>query len=74
MDPNYFAEKEDLDTLVDGLRLVIKLTEQDALKPYDLQLVKTPTPGCENFTFQSDEYLACHIQQATGPEHHQVGK
>lgn len=44
-----------------------------ALRRYGFQLDKTPVPGCQTFTFGSDNYWECAVRRQTGPENHQAG-
>ena len=74
MDPNYFGEQKDLDILVDGIKIALKLGEQDALKPYNFVPSKVNVPPCDDLEYASDEYWECYIKQNTGPENHQIGR
>lgn len=69
----YLTEPKDMATLVDGIKIAIKMGEAEALKKYGFQLNKTPVKGCEKFLFGCDEYWECAIRHDTGPENHQVG-
>ncbi|XP_018568199.1 glucose dehydrogenase [FAD, quinone] [Anoplophora glabripennis] len=70
---NYFTHPDDINTLVEGIKIALKLAETKALKKYGFQLDRTPAPGCENISFGSDSYWACAVRQQTGPENHQAG-
>lgn len=69
----YLTHPDDVTTLIEGIKIAIKLTETNALKKYGFQLDKTPTKGCENLTFGCDEYWECAVRKETGPENHQGG-
>ncbi|KAG8222746.1 hypothetical protein J437_LFUL008144 [Ladona fulva] len=71
--PLYLTHPEDVERLVDGVKIAIKLSKTDALKPFGLQLDTTPAPGCENYEFGSDEYWRCAVRSQTGAENHQAG-
>lgn len=69
----YLTHPDDVTTLIEGIKIALKLTETNALKKYGFQLDKTPTKGCENLTFGCDEYWECAVRKETGPENHQGG-
>ncbi|XP_071448090.1 glucose dehydrogenase [FAD, quinone] [Hetaerina americana] len=71
--PRYLTHQEDVEKLVDGVKLAIRLSETDALKAFGLRLDTSKAPGCENFVFGSDEYWTCAVRYQTGPENHQAG-
>ncbi|KAK5638073.1 hypothetical protein RI129_012368 [Pyrocoelia pectoralis] len=60
--PNYFAHQEDLDTLIQGIKQAINISQQPALQSIGTRLHKTPIPGCRDFEFGSDRYWECHIR------------
>ncbi|KAK7588146.1 hypothetical protein V9T40_005391 [Parthenolecanium corni] len=69
----YLTHIDDVTTLIEGIKIGIKLTETNALKKYGFQLDKTPVKGCESLVFGCDEYWECAIRRKTGPENHQAG-
>ncbi|KAJ9596746.1 hypothetical protein L9F63_012232 [Diploptera punctata] len=71
--PNYLQELQDVDVLVDGLKLCLQMANTTAMQKYNLELNVNPVSGCENYTFASDEYFACSVRMATGAENHQAG-
>jgi choline dehydrogenase len=73
MYPHYLESQRDVDILVDGLKLSIKLANTPALQKYGLTLDTTPVKGCESYEFGSDEYFTCAVRRETGPENHQGG-
>ncbi|XP_013147053.1 PREDICTED: glucose dehydrogenase [FAD, quinone] [Papilio polytes] len=70
---NYLTHPDDVKTLIEGIKFVIKLSETKALKKYGLKLNKTPVKGCEKFKFGCDAYWECAVRMQTGPENHQAG-
>ncbi|XP_069698999.1 glucose dehydrogenase [FAD, quinone]-like [Periplaneta americana] len=70
---NYFSDEHDVDVLVDGIKLIIELTQTQALQRWGFELITTPAEGCEGPPFGSDEYWKCLVQRHTGPENHQAG-
>ncbi|XP_028132248.2 glucose dehydrogenase [FAD, quinone] [Diabrotica virgifera virgifera] len=70
---NYFTHPDDIKVMIEGIKVALRLSETKALRKYGLQLDKTPVPGCQKFSFGSDNYWECAVKQRTGPENHQVG-
>lgn len=70
---NYLSHQEDVDLLIDGIRIAIKLAGTEALRKYGMELDQTPVKGCEDFEFNSDKYWECAIRRDTEPENHQAG-
>lgn len=73
INPQYLTNPHDTDVLVDGLKLLIAMTQTDSLKPWGFELDTSVTPGCENITYGSDDYWACVVHRTTGPENHPGG-
>lgn len=73
MYPPYLQTQRDVDILVDGIKLSIKLANTPAMQKYGLTVDTTPVKGCENYEFGSDEYFACSVRRETGAENHQGG-
>jgi choline dehydrogenase len=71
--PHYLDSQHDVDILVDGIKLCIKLANTPALQAYGLVIDSTPVKGCESYAFGSDEYIVCTLRMETGPENHQAG-
>ncbi|EFN65553.1 Glucose dehydrogenase [acceptor] [Camponotus floridanus] len=73
IDPKYLSNKEDIDTLIEGLYFIKKLLKTNALKSYGASLNKKCFPGCENHTFDTREYWKCYVQHLTLTSYHPVG-
>ncbi|KAJ8917310.1 hypothetical protein NQ315_002328 [Exocentrus adspersus] len=71
--PNYFAHPQDLDTIVKGIRLVLNITEQPAMKALGTRLYTKPIPQCEPLGFGTDEYFACMTRYFTFTIYHHSG-
>ncbi|XP_071448683.1 glucose dehydrogenase [FAD, quinone]-like [Hetaerina americana] len=69
----YFSVEKDLLVLIEGIKLMINVTQTAALASYDFRLNDTNVAGCEEEEFGTDEYWACTIMRYTGPENHQAG-
>lgn len=69
----YLTDPQDVETLVDGIKIAIRLSEAEAFKKYGLRLDRTPVRGCESLEFGCDAYWRCAVRRNTGPENHQAG-
>lgn len=76
IDPNLFADPNDLDNLVEIGRLGFYLVENTWLSNY-IYFPKTPIPPCvycdERPVFQCDQYIRCVIRQIGATYNHSVG-
>ncbi|XP_028140515.1 glucose dehydrogenase [FAD, quinone]-like [Diabrotica virgifera virgifera] len=70
---NYFKSEEDVNTLVEGLKMVVQIAESEPFKRYNTKVNRSPFPGCEKLTFGSDEYWKCVVRQVAVSEQHHVG-
>lgn len=71
--PNYFAYKEDVDTIVNGLKLALNVSSQPALRAIGTKLHDVPIPGCANLGFGSDAYWECMARHFSFTIYHQSG-
>lgn len=67
IDPNYLAEREDLEVLVEGIERAREIAEQDALSQY---LGHEVWPGED---VQTDEEIAQHVRETCHTVYHPVG-
>jgi choline dehydrogenase-like flavoprotein len=70
---NYLTEGDDLDVLVEGSKLAIRLAETQAYKQHGAKLHAIPFPPCKKYKFGSDNYWRCAIRQFTLTIYHQCG-
>ncbi|XP_061391337.1 glucose dehydrogenase [FAD, quinone] [Musca vetustissima] len=71
--PNYFAHQQDIDVLVEGIKLAVNVSDTQAFKRFGSRLHRIPLPGCKHLEFGSDEYWACCIKQFTFTIYHPAG-
>lgn len=71
--PNYFAFKEDIDTLIKGVRLLLNITAQPALQALGIRLHDIPIPGCAHYSFASDKYFECMARHFSFTIYHLSG-
>lgn len=73
IDPKYLSNKEDIDTLVEGLYFIKELLKTNVLRSYGASLNRKSFPGCENYIFDTREYWKCYVQHLTLTSYHPVG-
>ncbi|XP_023941216.2 glucose dehydrogenase [FAD, quinone] [Bicyclus anynana] len=73
IDPKYLSHPNDVKTLVNGVKILIKLVETDAMKAIGGHLNEKHFPGCENYDIFSDLYLECYVKHLTLSSYHPVG-
>lgn len=70
--PNFFSDPRDIDTLLEGIRETIKITQQPEFVELGVRLYNVTVPGCEETVFNTDEYWRCYIRHLSATLHHQV--
>lgn len=73
IDPKYLTHPDDIHAMVEGMKLSIAIGLSPPYKKYGPQLFKTIFPGCEAYSFLSDEYLACVARSYTATIYHPSG-
>lgn len=58
---------EDIDTLVAAIREVQKIAKTPAFQKYNSTQVKTKIPGCESYSYDSDDYWKCAVRHLSAP-------
>lgn len=72
--PNYFDYAEDLQKIVEGIKVAVEIARQPAMKKLGARLYDVPIEEClEVGPFGSDEYFACQAQMFTFTIYHQSG-
>lgn len=69
---NYFEHKDDLETLLRGVKQQIALTETETYRKHEGEFLQVPLPECDQYEFKSDDYLRCYIQHFTWTLFHPV--
>jgi choline dehydrogenase-like flavoprotein len=70
---NYLDDPYDLDIAIKGIRKMIDLIHTKAFQQYDAKFFDTQSPGCEGFTFNTDEYWECHTRLFPLTIYHHAG-
>ncbi|XP_055920828.1 glucose dehydrogenase [FAD, quinone]-like [Eupeodes corollae] len=73
IDPNYLASDNDIEVTLAGIKEAIRIGETPAMKSINATLYRKQVPGCEDYTFGSDNYWRCSIKVLSYTLHHQVG-
>lgn len=68
--PNYFAHREDVQVLVEGIKIAINISKTDAFQRFGSFHHIIPMPGCEHFDFESDDYFECAVRHFTFTIYH----
>ncbi|GBP87855.1 Glucose dehydrogenase [Eumeta japonica] len=72
--PNYFEYPEDLQKIVEGIKVSMALARQPSLQKLGTKMYDVPIQEClERGPFGSDEYFACQAQMFTFTIYHQSG-
>uniref|UniRef100_A0A182QS23 Glucose-methanol-choline oxidoreductase N-terminal domain-containing protein n=1 Tax=Anopheles farauti TaxID=69004 RepID=A0A182QS23_9DIPT len=73
IDPKYLTSPDDVRVLVQGIRILQKLTQQRAAVDIGLEFNPRPFPGCTVHPFDSDAYWECYVRSVTHTIYHPVG-
>lgn len=70
INPNYFTHKEDVLTLIAGIRLALNVSDTKAFRRFNSRPHKMPFPGCRQYPFDTDEYWECSLRHFTFTIYH----
>ncbi|XP_017780074.1 PREDICTED: glucose dehydrogenase [FAD, quinone] [Nicrophorus vespilloides] len=70
INPNYFTHKEDVLTLIEGIRIALNISATQAFQRFNSRPHKMPFPGCRQYEFDTDEYWECSIRHFTFTIYH----
>ncbi|XP_063219269.1 glucose dehydrogenase [FAD, quinone]-like [Bacillus rossius redtenbacheri] len=71
--PNYFSDPFDIATLIEGVKIALRVNNARAFRPYNSRLHRIPLPGCQKYRFGTDRYWECAIRSITMTIYHPVG-
>ncbi|XP_013199609.2 glucose dehydrogenase [FAD, quinone] [Amyelois transitella] len=73
IDPKYLSKRNDVDTLIRGLKLIVNFIDTHAMRKIGAYINPMPFPGCERYLIFSDQYWECYIRHLTLTSYHPVG-
>ncbi|XP_072756190.1 glucose dehydrogenase [FAD, quinone]-like [Anoplolepis gracilipes] len=73
MDPNFFSHPADIEIILEGVKQAINISKTEAFQAYGSRLHNIKIPGCELFTFASDDYWRCAIKHLPSMMNHEIG-
>lgn len=71
--PNHFHEREDIETVIRGLRYQLKFRKTKAFKEAGATLMNFDLPECRKYPLESDDHLKCYITYMGANCYHSVG-
>lgn len=70
---NYLKHKDDLETLLRGVKYQLSFAKTKTFQNHESVLLKLPIPECDKYKYISDEYLRCYIIHTGTTIYHPVG-
>ena len=70
--PNYLTVQRDVDTLVAGVEIAVKMLETQAMRDIGAELWG-PDPHCAQHLFKSKSYWECYVVRNAATVYHHVG-
>lgn len=71
--PQYLSHPDDIDVLVDGLKMIEQFVKTPAFQELGADITQRPLPGCAQHLFKSDAYWRCYAQHLTFTVYHPIG-
>ncbi|XP_068083220.1 glucose dehydrogenase [FAD, quinone]-like [Anabrus simplex] len=69
----YFNDPRDIETLIDAIEFVVKLTETKALQKHNSTLFHLKIPACEHLDVNTRDYWQCMVPQISSTTYHATG-
>ncbi|XP_037032455.1 glucose dehydrogenase [FAD, quinone]-like [Bradysia coprophila] len=73
MQPNYLDDITDVERLIKGVRIALKIAQSQRFKRFGTKFHDRPFPHCKHLPMHSDAYWECCIRGYTSSLQHQVG-
>lgn len=69
---NFFKEPEDVETVLEGIKFTLNMTQTEPFQKIGAKLHDIPIPSCAEHGFGTDNYWRCAIRTTCVSLHHQV--
>lgn len=73
INPNYLDNDEDINVLLNGIRIIQNLIKQPAMQQLNATINTLPLWYCNTYEFDTDNYWKCYIKYMTFTSYHSVG-
>lgn len=73
INPQYLTHEDDVELLVTGIRILEQLIDMPSMKRLGAEINPKSFPGCEAFSFGSNNYWKCYVRHLTLTAYHPVG-
>ena len=73
IDPKYFSDVQDLNVLVEGLKIGLALSQTEAMQKLGTKFYEKIFPECEAYPLYTDSYWQCFIRHYSLTVYHPVG-
>ena len=73
IDPRYLTHPDDIMAMVEGMKISLAIGMSPPFRKYGAKPFQTVFPGCEEYVYLSDEYLACVARTYTLTIYHPTG-
>lgn len=71
--PNYLHEKDDVETLLRGIRFQTDFVKTKTFEEHEGILIRIPFDDCDGHKYMSDEYWTCYMSHMATTVYHPVG-
>ncbi|KAG5317459.1 DHGL dehydrogenase, partial [Pseudoatta argentina] len=73
VDTNHYGHEDDLNTMVQAIKIAIEVASTKAFKRFNTTMLPVPFPGCKHVAFKSDAYWTCVSRHVSTTLDHYVG-
>ncbi|KAI9553252.1 hypothetical protein GHT06_021148 [Daphnia sinensis] len=73
MDPKYYSDPKDLDTMLEALKFSLALSKTTAFQKLGIKVYDKIFPGCESHVPWTNDYWRCLIRYTTASAYHPSG-